>query len=703
MASTLRSARAHSTVSSRPVRSSRTHVQSYNEDSGPEEPLDEDVRSDIHLLRRHSVSLRPRDSNRIPVSYREDSSDDDIENGRGDNPDVVLPSQAPQRTYASQSTPTRPTRPSRSRTVKTRSQTRRTKRTPTKRQFVLGRPLHKRRKVEEEGNPFLISSGVIPPWQTLPYHILLDIFLRASYPLVNERSAKRNPSVNWLVDVALLCRGFHEPALAALYLSPPLMPATKSHGLLSLLAKPQDLLSINYVNKIQELHVDVETILVYKSGPTLGYFDLPKLLEYTPQVKTLRLYHNDDYVVGLPPWQMPRSKWVYPEALFTSISASSMRLYRWDWNARFMETQGLLPLMLACHRLSSFQSIQELRILHVSSEDADGDEVIGVADEREDVLSKGLAELAHLRRLEFLESSILNDHLLPKLPSNLTSLTINNCDDVTTTNFSLFLSSHGRTLRELSLSHNRHLSLSFIVGLKEFCQNLENFTMDVSMHDWSSFHDVEPHFDELLSPSEIPTWPATLQRLELIQLRKWDEKTAEAFFASLIEAAPELANLRRLVISAILKTGWRDRASFREKWIGRLEKVFLRQSTPPNPTRGSIQKKPKDLGSSEASAGRVPDEGQSPKRKSVRIANRKHSDSEDDHTPSPRSARTREAGSDYDLPATQGMCDVVVIRIDNQRPRETQFNEGDFLDDELSGDEDWNGRDVDLGGGSHAW
>jgi hypothetical protein len=31
----------------------------------------------------------------------------------------------------------------------------------------------------------------------------------------------------------------------------------------------------------------------------------------------------------------------------------------------------------------------------------------------------------------------------------------------------------------------------------------------------------------------------------------------------------------------------------------------------------------------------------------------------------------------------------VNIRIDNQRPTEFQLTEEDFLDDELSGDEDW--------------
>ena len=37
----------------------------------------------------------------------------------------------------------------------------------------------------------------------------------------------------------------------------------------------------------------------------------------------------------------------------------------------------------------------------------------------------------------------------------------------------------------------------------------------------------------------------------------------------------------------------------------------------------------------------------------------------------------------------QGMCNVVDIKIDNQRPREEQYNESHFLDSEASGDEDW--------------
>lgn len=702
---------ARSARRSRPVRSNRTHVPSYNEDSGPSDSLGGDSETDQQRSGGLSHSLRSRDSNHVPISYREESTDDDdLNNSREEDPDDSLHRTYPLPDANMRATPTTQStasRPRRRRSVKTRSQTQKAKRTPTKRRLELGRPLNKRRKAADETDTLFASSGVIPPWQTLPYHILFDIFLRASYPLVDERALKRNRTAGWLVNIALLCRSFHEPALAALYHSVPTIPALKSHGLLSLLMKPQDPLSTNYRNKIKELHVDVEALLLYKSGPAFGYFDLPALVQHTPQVNTLRLYHRDDFMVGLPRWGIPSSKWLYPDALFKTINSNSIRLHSWDWNARFMTTQNLLPLVLENHNEASFKSIQDLRIFHICAEDPDGDDqVVGMTDTREDVLAAALNVLPMLRRLEFLGSSILNDCLLPKLPLNLTSLTINNCDDVTTANFSLFLGTHGHSLRELSLSHNRHLSLSFVVDLKGSCPYLEKFTVDISIHDLSSYHDVEPHFDELLSPSEIPSWPTTLQHLELIQLRKWKESTAEAFFASLIEAAPELRSLRTLVISAILKTGWRDRASFRERWIGKLKKVFLRRSTPPNPALCTLARHSEGLSSGKPTEGSQPNDTEfaSPsKRKSARIASLRHFDGEEIRSLSPRAHQMNENDSELDTPATQGMCNVVEIRIDNQRPRDTQFNESDFLDDELSGDEEWTGQDVDLGDGGHAW
>lgn len=708
-----------SSRSSRPIRSSRLKVHSYHEDGSEEDATNDPDHSDPdEELRRMSLSLRPRRSSRIPATYREDSSDGSLEWPLSDDPGIpeVANQHHASNNQASNGTGSRPRR---RRTVKTRSQTSRSKRPRNSSSLELGRPRSKRKRTDIDEIPFP-TSGVIPPWQHLPYHVLYDIFTYASYPLIDEQKATRRNSVQWLVDIALLCRSFLEPSLAALYYCPPLLPAAKCHGLVNLLSQSQELLSTNYANKIKELHIDVEALLLYKSGPALGYFDLSQLIEKTPQVRRLRLYHSDDYIMGIPPWQRTRSKWIYPDSLFESIAASTMRLRSWDWNSRFMETPELAPLALTKHLQPAFQGLQELRLLHVASETLEDEEFGEVSNEREVVIATAIKELPQLHRLHFIECSIVNEHLLPNLPTTLTSLTLNNCDEVTTPNFSAFLATHGQHLRELSLSHNRHLSMAFIIGLADACRNLEKFKMDISIYDSSSYHDVEPHFFELISSSQIPTWPSTLQDIELIQLRKWDDAAAEVFFTSLIDAAPQLRNLRRLVISAILKIGWRDRATFREKWIGRLEQVFLRRSPPPDLNLCTIPRGPlpppepplmiaDDTPHSDAATNSNPSTPS--KRKSARLAQRKIEELEENENPelsaSPGGRATigglGEGIGDQHPLAVQGMCDVVMVRIDNQRPTETQFNEGDFLDEEISGDEDWDGNDVDVTEGGYAW
>lgn len=74
------------------------------------------------------------------------------------------------------------------------------------------------------------NPEAIPPWQTLPYHVLVQIFEYATYPLYEERTFQPLPSGRWLLDVAYLCRGFAEPAFTVLYNSPPLVPMDKAHG-----------------------------------------------------------------------------------------------------------------------------------------------------------------------------------------------------------------------------------------------------------------------------------------------------------------------------------------------------------------------------------------------------------------------------------------------------------------------------------------
>lgn len=49
------------------------------------------------------------------------------------------------------------------------------------------------------------------------------------------------------------------------------------------------------------------------------------------------------------------------------------------------------------------------------------------------------------------------------------------------------------------------------------------------------------------------------------------------------------------------------------------------------------------------------------------------------------------AESDRDEAFVQGMCERVDINIDNMRPSEMMFREDDFIDSEISGDEEWTG------------
>lgn len=73
------------------------------------------------------------------------------------------------------------------------------------------------------------SAGVIPPWQSLPYQILLEIFQYASFPLVDERTFHQTANWTWLLSASKLCRAFSEPALTVLYRSPCLTPMDRAH------------------------------------------------------------------------------------------------------------------------------------------------------------------------------------------------------------------------------------------------------------------------------------------------------------------------------------------------------------------------------------------------------------------------------------------------------------------------------------------
>jgi hypothetical protein len=252
------------------------------------------------------------------------------------------------------------------------------------------------------------------------------------------------------------------------------------------------------------------------------------------------------------------------------------------------------------------------------------------------------------------------------------------------------------------------------------CPNLQIIEVDLTYTDPSSYHDIEPHYDELL-PNGQPTWPTSLRVIEFANLRNLDAAEADGFFQSLVDSAHELKDLRRLSLKAILKVGWRDRARLREKWKMKLENVFLRKSPPPRLFLSASSKSLPKASSSDTVAGPLVDrhaasnhaasidEDSDPVDKPSRTAaaNRKSSriaQKELESLKAPTiemqlvtsSSEHRSVSNGPPQPDQEdgeyihGMVDEVVLRLDDQRPAEAQFNEGDFLDSEQS-DEDWDG------------
>ncbi|KAI9814020.1 MAG: hypothetical protein M1827_003484 [Pycnora praestabilis] len=636
------------------------------------------------------------------------------------------------------------------------------------------------------------SSGIIPPWSSLPYHILLQIFTYASYPLV-DNSFHPSLSLHWLITTSRLCKLFFEPAMTALYQSPPLLPSDRPHALLELLSIPSEALSLNYKSKIKRLEIDVLKTLAY-STPGLGWFNLALLVQSTPQLKELELYHTSDS----PPYRdigmIKPTRWIYSEELFEVLEDAKIQLNSWRWNTKFSYHAQLTSTMEDIHQTSPFRGLQRLALVNFHPEKRPKGAIEVPSDEQ--TLARALEVLPQLSDLTFITSSIVNEDLLPLLPNNLTSLSIVNCASLSSEILYPFLKTHGRFFKELVLNHNQSLSLSFLPDLAISCPQLQVLKMDLQFYNsHATYHDSDPRFEALLLPGEIPTWPSTLRIIELGQLRRWSVDTAEMFFGSLIHSASDLPYLRRLVLKATLEIGWRDRAHFRDQWIGRLQKTFVRRGDPPSShlqslrafhewkaqsaskkavygaeesgvtcentgcshlsshysiTRPSLRRSSSSRLFSHVEIGNKGGPGESDdafiprKRRSTRIASRDESiyalpeDFSSQDLPRCR-RRSRAHGSDLDVSSSdeasdeagsimrshkttngstkeersngkgskhdfiQGLCSLVDIRIDNLRPTEEQFHENDFLDEEPSGDEDWDGTDVMPGEGRYAW
>ncbi|EON61712.1 hypothetical protein W97_00928 [Coniosporium apollinis CBS 100218] len=518
------------------------------------------------------------------------------------------------------------------------------------------------------------------------------------------------------------------------------------------MSQPNDGRMLNYNVKVKRLRLNATMSLAY-TAPGMGLFDLGALIPHLSQLSEIDIFDP----THRPPYRRnaPAQRWHYSESLFSSLETSEVRLKAWTWESSMMDRDWASSEM-RMHEKPYFQTLERLALRNFQAKSKRTKN--GAAGTHEEQLAAALKYLPRLKSLSFESSSIITDKFLPLLPAGLDTLHIINCNDFASEGLHTFLSLQGQQLKELVLNHNQALDIAFLSDLGITCPNLEILRMDLNYYNsHSTSHDSDPKYIDLLKPDEVPSWPSTLRTLELMHLRKWTSEAAKTFFASLIDSAERLPDLRRLVIHAILNISWRDRAGFRDFWLGRLSKVFLRKSPPPNPHLMSLkafrlwrqsqeggthlragESRTRPIASTDLSERTSPavvirrraildSDDDAPvihKRRTPTQINKKSSlptpeaNTDEESSWHKRRLRPRTntymetASSDDDSPSEtgadedifiQGLCEVVDLRIDNLRPRDTLFREVDFLDEEASGDEDWNGNDEIPGSGDYAW
>ncbi|KAH7371961.1 hypothetical protein BKA66DRAFT_468937 [Pyrenochaeta sp. MPI-SDFR-AT-0127] len=606
-----------------------------------------------------------------------------------------------------------------------------------RRKLVIGAPLKPNRAAQGERKVADIpTDGHVPAWSSLPYHVLLQIFVYASHPLRDE-NMKPTTSIPWLVQVARICSTFTKPALTALYRNPPIFATRQTRkDLVHHLIAPPSGAHEEYRVMVKRLEIDA-TQMTTLTDPTHSVADLAALVQSLTTLREIDIFDP----VDRPPFRerlRRLRRWVYPNELFEALRLTNLHLRSWRWNRSFCDQS---PLWLkTIHGDAAFQSIRDLTLTKFhpepSHDEREAREDLQGQPTTEELLASALTVLPQLRALSFETCGVVSGRLLPLLPNNIVSLNITNCGELLSDALQAFLATHGAQLEDLVLNHNQALDLSFLVDLKRSCPKLEVLRMDMTYYSSLAMSsDNEPLYETLLGEHERPSWPSTLRVIDMEYLRNWNSTSANNFFSSLIEAAEDLPWLRELTIMAMVDTDWRQRAEFRMKWSAKFKRVFARKWEPPSPHLASLRafrewkEQPEDGEKKDSSIEgiskavvnglehtKIADESDSdaplvPLRDvkkdeewgSKRLRSRSKATTSYDEASDEESASEQEAASEEDEGLfVQGRCHTVIFRIDNFRPREEIYDEADFLDAEPSGDEEWNGNE-DNDEGGYAW
>lgn len=328
----------------------------------------------------------------------------------------------------------------------------------------LRQPIAKRARYHENSNTHPEPSDInFPSWSSLPYEILLSVFHFAAYPLRDE-NLRPTQSTNWLVKAATTCKAFVEPALSALYQSPPYIAFANPRNFLHI--PPLSETYLDYLVKVKALNTDVRPLAKLQSRKSLP-------LTLSDMVAALtRLAHLDlTDPIDRPPFR-PTGRgvtWHYPPDLFDTLQRSGRRLKSWRWHCHMLRDKKDSNFFGHIHSLDTFQSLRQLSLSHFDIDHGPGLLCID-----------SLSLLTHVTH--FTLNSCSTNHwlnLLRRLPTSLHSLSIINCHALDSNALQTALAFNGQDLKHLRLDHNQALNIDFLATLKSTCPHLESLKMFV--------------------------------------------------------------------------------------------------------------------------------------------------------------------------------------------------------------------------------
>lgn len=577
----------------------------------------------------------------------------------------------------------------------------------------------------------------------LPYHVWRRICDDIASPLfdVHAHSGDVKNATVKLLELGFLGKLVYEPAMAALYKCPPIPTQAAFERLSETLQKSPSQTLIDYRPKVETLRIDAGDILYLKFGGS--YLLLDDMIPHLPRLVDLELYHSFDQAPFRRLDETIRYK--YPPNLLQILgsdlnqgkerlgNASPTELLSWRWNARLAGNDFLLRDLKTLHQAPSFASLRKIAFVNYqlpstkrvsgSTQASYEKDACATAD-----LAAAIKALPRLEHLIMESSTMADSNLLYLLPKTLKHIELINCWEVTADDLANFLLTHGSSLEQLTLNHCISLSMGFLHVLEQACPNLTHLYMNLRYYKaHEHYQDAQPLYSHLLKENEVPKWPASIQSIEFEYMRFGGVKTAEMLLRSLVTSAPKLPNLRRLVLGIKMDIGHHRRIKFRDFWQSRMSEIFERKSAPPvgfadedseMPVRSDPIERLQSRPTTKAPARR----STRPRKSPISPA----SEGSDRSTAAPSNLAKQLQWSMRDIPASkkyyagdeesedelaadlhgqlrlhdqnedehiefiQGLCDVVEIKVDNQKPTEYTFRMDDFVDGESSGSgSDW--------------